>query len=39
MRNEFVTTGLRRHKQMYFYDFCVIRAVASMRQDEAIAIS
>ena len=39
MRNEFVTTGLRRHKQMYLYDFCVIRAVASIRQDEAIAFS
>ena len=39
MRNEFVTTGLRRHKQMYFHDVCVIRAVASMRQDEAIAFS
>ena len=39
MQNEFITTGPRLHKQIYSYDFmtCVIRAVAIMRQDEAIA--
>ena len=35
MQNKFVTTGPRRHKQ-YILMICVIRAVASMRQDEAI---
>ena len=35
MQNEFLTTGPRRHKQ-YILMTCVIRAVASVRQDEAI---
>ena len=35
MQNKFVTTGPRRHKQ-YILMICVIRAVVSMRQDEAI---
>ena len=35
MQNKVVTTGPRRHKQ-YILMICVIRAVASMRQDEAI---
>ena len=38
MRNEFLTTGPRRHKQ-YILMTCVIRTIACMRQDEAIASS
>ena len=38
MQNEFLTTGPRRHKQ-YILMTCVIRTIASMRQDEAIASS
>ena len=37
MQNEFLTTGPRRHKQCILMT-CVIRAVASVRQDEAIFV-
>ena len=38
MQNLFLTTGPRRHKQ-YILMTCVIRTIACMRQDEAIASS